>query len=981
MPKEIVVINDPVEIDEGCGEELNSGGGAFLSDAILKPRIFWMDGFGAGQFHAIGNVDLTDVLTAKMVDNRYNPYGQSEPITILSLPPEYPLPGGFGVRITSNAWQHSQTGGRGGGYLISKISPAGTDLGHWRLVNVPSDNTSRGAGCCLGLDLQNTPLTKPLSIINFSATPFGLETCCFVRINTDYTVSIVNSINIAIDTSVITVPIAGPFTIEAGIYLNTWGNNGVTIVAMPNGFMYVRLYLPTDIDPAGQTLIRKLNIQTSTTNANTIQSIGFGTEARPTALGLGNGLAGIKFDGVVMYDGMGTIKKYLYDTRVGTSFVNGSGVKTQSTVVFGGYTHGVSPRYLNVQAPTMAEPYIAPAYNTFLDTQEDLYTVEPLKSEAVDILALSPFVTKVWWQVLQLSPGADAINEGAQRGANTLSKFVLYDSGVEVDNNLPSVPVNNPFAAQVWLASACGLILEKRPFDQSKWNITTGSNVQIGHKSLNGNQSMVSFVGMDYVYRDRIVVDEEHLPFPPVCDFVYNATANNHTYAVADASTDWDGTVVSSTFDWGDGSGILNAFSGSHTYIPGNYTITHTVTDSDGLTLTKILAIVVPNDLPVANFSFAVNLGDITGQTIDFTDSSTDTDGTIVAWDWDFGDGSAHSALQNPTHVYAAPGTYTVTLKVTDNSGGQDQVSDTVTTPIIIIPDCALSAAFAANTAFVQGDDYNGGNPPLPAYASTAAFQNYYLGGVFREAYDSGFAGVSDGTNYIMDAVNTFNGHKTLKMAFGKPAATTYSGAGWNQVLTDDGDPVETYYTAAPFGPLASWFWLRMKGDSGVMSDAGAITAFTGLGLIEINGKNFEVAVMNRQGRIKVDISHCLAFHGAFSTDTFDVVADTSLLGDGQMHDLLVLVEGDNPATTLHVRMWLGVACAMSGVSPLLDQTLTARSHSVAGDTYGLAISGPVQSWFDPVFTPSGALKYINVAGWMTVPLATEANPAGVALV
>lgn len=61
-----------------------------------------------------------------------------------------------------------------------------------------------------------------------------------------------------------------------------------------------------------------------------------------------------------------------------------------------------------------------------------------------------------------------------------------------------------------------------------------------------------------------------------------------------------------------------------------------------------------------------------------FTDRSTDSDGTIAAWRWSFGDGGT-STDRSPTRTYATPGTYTVTLTVTDNSGGTNQRSAPVT--------------------------------------------------------------------------------------------------------------------------------------------------------------------------------------------------------------------------------------------------------------------------------------------------------------
>lgn len=69
------------------------------------------------------------------------------------------------------------------------------------------------------------------------------------------------------------------------------------------------------------------------------------------------------------------------------------------------------------------------------------------------------------------------------------------------------------------------------------------------------------------------------------------------------------------------------------------------------------------NQVPSANFS-----ANCTALSCTFTDGSSDSDGTINSWIWDFGDGQT-SSQQNPTHSYAQTGTYTVRLTVTDNQG------------------------------------------------------------------------------------------------------------------------------------------------------------------------------------------------------------------------------------------------------------------------------------------------------------------------
>ena len=59
---------------------------------------------------------------------------------------------------------------------------------------------------------------------------------------------------------------------------------------------------------------------------------------------------------------------------------------------------------------------------------------------------------------------------------------------------------------------------------------------------------------------------------------------------------------------------------------------------------------------------------------VNFTDLSTNPQGTIVSWDWDFGDG-ATSTLKNPSHNYTNTGFYTITLAVTSSTGCKRTVS------------------------------------------------------------------------------------------------------------------------------------------------------------------------------------------------------------------------------------------------------------------------------------------------------------------
>ncbi len=148
------------------------------------------------------------------------------------------------------------------------------------------------------------------------------------------------------------------------------------------------------------------------------------------------------------------------------------------------------------------------------------------------------------------------------------------------------------------------------------------------------------------------------------------------TVQFTDTSIDEDGSIIAWSWLFGDGfSSTLS--SPSHRYsTKGPMTVTLTVTDNEGAFASISQTINVLNLDPVAGFTHSpspVTTVDI----VQFTDTSLDEDGNVVAWSWDFGDGSSTN-LQNPTHNFASPGVYMVTLTVSDNEGGIHSVSLTI---------------------------------------------------------------------------------------------------------------------------------------------------------------------------------------------------------------------------------------------------------------------------------------------------------------
>ncbi|MEO8246780.1 MAG: PKD domain-containing protein [Chloroflexota bacterium] len=159
----------------------------------------------------------------------------------------------------------------------------------------------------------------------------------------------------------------------------------------------------------------------------------------------------------------------------------------------------------------------------------------------------------------------------------------------------------------------------------------------------------------------------------PTANFTFNCTQLFCSFT--DTSSDSDGTIASRSWDFGDGGTSTNTNPG-HTYAAnGTYSVTLTVTDDGGQvdTETKSVTAAKANVAPVADFTVAC-----TELACDFTDTSSDSDGTIAGRSWTFGDGDSSTAT-NPSHAYAASNTYSVTLTVTDNGGLTGATTQSVT--------------------------------------------------------------------------------------------------------------------------------------------------------------------------------------------------------------------------------------------------------------------------------------------------------------
>ncbi|MFC2079066.1 PKD domain-containing protein [Candidatus Bipolaricaulota bacterium] len=207
--------------------------------------------------------------------------------------------------------------------------------------------------------------------------------------------------------------------------------------------------------------------------------------------------------------------------------------------------------------------------------------------------------------------------------------------------------------------------------------------IQLVVTDSNGNTSMLS--------RSILVTAPDN--DAPVASFTAAPTSGAAPLAVvfnASASNDPDGTIDSYHWNFGDSTSATGK-NATHGYATeGAYVVTLTVEDNEGATATESVIILVNapgNQLPVADFTVDPEASFLVSTVFDFDASAShDPDGSIVAYQWDFGDGDV-GAGQTTTHQYAGYGTYNVILTVYDNVGAPaSHIQEVNLHPLVLVP-------------------------------------------------------------------------------------------------------------------------------------------------------------------------------------------------------------------------------------------------------------------------------------------------------
>ncbi|MGO9690240.1 MAG: PKD domain-containing protein, partial [Syntrophobacteraceae bacterium] len=311
---------------------------------------------------------------------------------------------------------------------------------------------------------------------------------------------------------------------------------------------------------------------------------------------------------------------------------------------------------------------------------------------------------------------------------------------------------------------------------------------------------------IEYTYDDlgNRITQNVFISSNPVANFSLSLTTGPAplTVTFTDQSA---GTITSRSWSFGDGGGSTSQ-NPVYTYNnAGTYTVLLTV--SNGVSSSaQSKTITVNPAIPVANFIASPTSGTVP-LAVSFTDSST---GDITGWSWTFGDGGT-STLQNPSHTYSNPGTYTVTL-IAIGPGGN---SNPQTTSIAVIPPPPVANFSASPTS---------GAVPLAVQFTDAS-----TGSVTSWSWSFG----DGGTSTIQDPGHTYTnpGTYTATLIAGGPGGNSNPQttsitvvspppvANFSATPTSGTAPLSVQFTDASTGPVTNWSWVFGDGGTSTSQD------------------------------------------------------------------------------------------------------------------------------------------------------------------
>jgi len=498
----------------------------------------------------------------------------------------------------------------------------------------------------------------------------------------------------------------------------------------------------------------------------------------------------------------------------------------------------------NAETSTFGYTVIIPNWPPIAEFSESasiVYTGEVIDFDASGSYDTDGYIVGYSWYFSDgnTDSGVTVSHSYVEDGEYTVTLKVVDDDGAFGIKTSSIVVKNRPPVADLDMSSA---ILDKKEivtFNASgsydpdgtivsySWDFgdgNTATGVTVSHAYADNGSYVVTLTvtdndgATDSAHATKTIMNRH--PVAIFTESAHTVYSSENIHFDASESHDPDGTIVSYSWDFGDGN-TATGVTASHSYATsGTYTVTLTVTDNDGATDSITATKTVMNRPPVASFTETAEVVD-TEEAISFDASdSSDPDGYIVDYSWDFGDGTQGTGV-SVQHAYSQDGTYTVILTVTDNDGATNSTEAIKTvlnrSPVASFTESAHTVYSSENIHF-DGSESHDPDGVIVSYSWDFGDGNTATGVEVDHAYEDD--GVYTVTLTVIDDNDATGSATATKNVLNRPPIASFT-ENATIVSKDEAIHFDASESHDPDGTIVNYLWDFGDGNTttGVTSD------------------------------------------------------------------------------------------------------------------------------------------------------------------
>jgi PKD repeat protein len=365
------------------------------------------------------------------------------------------------------------------------------------------------------------------------------------------------------------------------------------------------------------------------------------------------------------------------------------------------------------------------------------------------------------------------------------------------------------------------------------WNFGDGGNSTAQNPSHSyataGTYQVKLIVTTNNGCKDSTTQSVTVFPQPAASFTIGNSTQclSNNSFAFISTSTVSSGSISGYSWSFGDGA-TSSAQNPTYSYATaGTYQVKLVVTTNNGCKDSITQAVTVyPQPTSV---SYTINNGNqcLTGNSFAFNTNATVSAGT-VSYAWNFGDGGTSTA-QNPSHGYAAAGTYQVKLIVTTNNGCKDSTTQSVT----VFPQPAAAFTIGNSTQCLSNNNFAFISTSTVSGGSIANYSWSFGDGGTSTSQNPTYSYTAVGTYQVKLVVTTNNGCKdsiTQSITINPQPVAGFSISNSTQCLSNNSFSFTSTSTSS--GSISNYSW--SFGDGGTSTSQNPTYSYTAVGTYQV---------------------------------------------------------------------------------------------------------------------------------------------------